>query len=119
MTRAGLRDAAELVGSVLLMMFAALVAILSTVAIIVLIPANMLIVAGLFGGSGFPARGGDFVFSDLQVIAWFPAALLVAVRNCVDSLAVFTDPDVNGAAQLAAWSVAVLLTFPPLWGFAL
>ena len=119
MTRIALRNALELTGSMLIMAFAALIAAVSTVAIVILIPANFLVVAGLFGAGDFPTRSGPIGPTEWLTAAWFPAALIVAIRNGVDSLALFTRPDLAVASKMAAWSLAVLLTFPPIWGVAL
>ena len=119
MTRAGARDAAALAGSLLIMAFAALICAVSAGAIILLVPANLLAIAMLFGSSGFPTPSGMSPLIDWLVLLWLPAALLVAVRNAVDAMALFTTPDLGGAARLAAWSLAILLSFPLLWGVAL
>ena len=119
MTRPEVRSVVELVGSILVMIFAVAIAVLSTIAIIALVFANLLVVTGLFGFSDFPTRTGAMGLADWLTVAWFPAALLVAIRNCVDSLALFTNPNLTSAAKLAAWSLAILLTFPPLWGVVL
>ncbi len=119
MTRIAFRNAAELTGSMLLMAFAALIAAVSTIAIIILIPANLMVIAGLFGAGDFPTRIGPMGPAEWLTAAWFPAALIVAIRNGVDSLALFTRPDLALASKMAAWSLAVLLTFPRIWGVAL
>ena len=119
MTLAGARDAAALVGALLIMAFAALICAVSAAAIILLVPANLLALAMLFGNSGFPAPSGMSPLIDWLVLLWLPAALLVAVKNAVDAMALFTTPDLAGAARVAAWSLAMLLSFPLLWGVAL
>jgi len=109
------RSTMELVSSLGLMLFAFLIVMLSTCAIIVLLPSTLVILFvffdGMFASDDFSRDWLIWVW----VALWFPAALLIAVHNAVVGLSVTNDPNWRGGATLAALSVLALVACPAIW----
>ncbi len=110
------RPSLELIVSLAVMAFSAVILVLSALSLFPVILGLLLTIgltADLFW-TGFGDPQENWRYMPL-VALWFLAALPIAIHNTVVAVSTIDDPTPRAAAKLALLSIAILATCPVLW----